>query len=466
MLSLALLTACAPKEKVDCDQLMTDQKYKQVVNSCDDPAQVSMAYLGLAGFDFVKFLAADDPDNTIELLDVKPGNVTSKRNLVLQAVRGVAKQDTSIQSFVLLLASYLGLKLTLAEYLDNGAADADALDNQVLESEVEDATGLHVVDPAPAVPFALGASPTYAVVESGDPYVVDCGADVTAPLCDGSDPVTVYDDTAPSLGAGLDVTGADGSPPALAGAEAADQVVMLLDFDPPITLDTGKLDRAESFLGTGTLDPNFPKEHPGLFPIGVLGYLDLIERANSALVKAAGGKPKKGESPQSTLNDQINKIRERLDNGAACFKEGATDPAKTAAAIPLNILYAIYLSAAGTAAQAAPSDGDYTAFNIVSAADLDIDGDLATDDPSGTAVPDGSQFEFGGGGLSMGYKVLFPKSAGLSTFNRAQATPRVDTSHSAFRNAFELLPRIAPNAVEAGDGKVDLIEVICTAEDS
>jgi hypothetical protein len=162
----------------------------------------------------------------------------------------------------------------------------------------------------------------------------------------------------------------------------------------------------------------------------------------------------------------VDKLRAKLDNGAACFKEGATDPKKTAAAIPLNILYAIYLSAAGTAARAAPSDGNYTPFNIVSAADLDLDGDFVSDDPSGSLVPDGTKYEFGGGKLKMGYKVLYPLVDGLNLFDRAQATPRIDAAHEAFRNSFELLPRVAPNAAKAGDGKVDLIELLCIAADA
>jgi len=81
-------------------------------------------------------------------------------------------------------------------------------------------------------------------------------------------------------------------------------------------------------------------------------------------------------------------------------------------------------------------------------------------------VPDGAQYQFGNGTLSMGYKMLYPKMDGLMMFNRNQATPRIDQTPANFQADFETLPRIAPNASQAGDGAVTMIELICFAGDA
>jgi len=458
------LAACAPLQKTDCDQLLADQKYGKAAKTCEDPSAVSMAYLGLAGFDFIRFLAAEDQNDVAGLLKLNASNVTEKRELINQAIREIYPPDTSKQAFILLLAGFLGLSVTNSEYLDNGAGGATAFDNDIAGSEVEEATGLIVESPAPAVPFDLGLSATYQMVETGQPYVVDCGADVTAPLCD-DDPastLTIYDDTLPVKGAGLDVTSTGMADPA--NATEVNQVTMLLDFDLPITITTEKLTRLESFLEEGTLDEDFPRRHPERFPIGVLGYLELIDGANLKLTQEAGGSAADGQPANSTLNDAVDRIRAALDNGAVCFGEAATDPVKIAAAFPLNLLYAVYRAAPGTTRKKVPGDLDFTTYNIVAAADLDTDADGNVDAsaPIQTA-PDGTGFAFGGGTLAMGYKVLFPASDGLGAFDRGLATPRIDQTTASFQTNFEYIPRLAPKAARALDGRVEMIEMICAS---
>jgi hypothetical protein len=243
-------------------------------------------------------------------------------------------------------------------------------------------------------------------------------------------------------------------------------MVMLLDFDLPITIDEAKLDRLDSFLGEGTLDPNFPEQNPGLFPIGLLGYLRLLDLANARLVEGAGGELESEESAQSTLDDTVDALRAKLDNGAACFKPEAADALKLIAAIPLNLLYGIYRAAPGTERLPVPSPEDYTAYNIVGREILDSNGDTFVDsDPKKTLrVPVGSDYAFGTGTLSMGFKLLFPTQPNMGSFNRAFATPRIDQTPDLFRKNFEFIPRVAPNAAQAGDGRVDIIELICSAE--
>ncbi|MCZ6747678.1 MAG: hypothetical protein O7D96_00205, partial [SAR324 cluster bacterium] len=254
LLAGLVLAACEPKEEADCDQLLADEKYGQVVKSCEDPSQRAMGYLGLAGFDFLDFLSADDPSNFIVQLGLNPANISLKRELINDAVREVASPTSGLQAFVLLLSAFLGLSVTTTEYLDNGAG-ATALDNDIAETEVRDATGLIVVDPAPAVPIVLRLSVDYQMTVSGTPYVVDCGFDGSTPICDGTGgTVTVFDDVTPLLGAGLDDTGPDVGIP-VATAEEANQVMMLTGLNLPITVDPAKADRLDSFLAVGTLDP-------------------------------------------------------------------------------------------------------------------------------------------------------------------------------------------------------------------
>jgi hypothetical protein len=468
-----LAAACAPVQETDCDQLLADRKYAKVIKTCDDPSALGMAYLGLAGFDFIDFLAADDPNDIAGLLELDESNVSLKRELINQAIRTLVPADSSKQAFILLLASFLGLSVTNSEFLDNGAGGADAFDNDISGEEVEAATGLVVEDPAPAVPFGLDSSATYAVVTGGAPYVADCGTDDVpagvVPYCDTLAQLESRADTGAEDGAGL-TDPALGSALAVAdvtAATSANRIVMLLGLDLPITYDVDKLERLNSFLGVGTLDEDFPAENPELFPIGVLGFLELTEYANLKLIEFAGGGTEGGEMPESTLGTAIDDIRARLDNGAACFKESATDPLKIAAAVPLDILYAVYLAAPGTEQADVPGDLDFSTYNIVPHSELDSNSDNLTDDVGAFAVPNGADYEFGDQLLlEMGYKVLHPTVVPLGSFDRNFATPRVDETPSAYRTDFEFLPHLAPGAAASLDGTVEMVEVICSADDA
>jgi hypothetical protein len=53
--------------------------------------------------------------------------------------------------------------------------------------------------------------------------------------------------------------------------------------------------------------------------------------------------------------------------------------------------------------------------------------------------------------------------AGLAGFNATKATPRVDQAEAAFRAEFESIPVFAPAASAVGDGKIDLLELLCAA---
>ncbi|MCH8883956.1 MAG: hypothetical protein IIA41_10730 [SAR324 cluster bacterium] len=178
LLAGLVLAACEPKEEADCDQLLADEKYGQVVKSCEDPSQRAMGYLGLAGFDFLDFVTADDPSNIIVQLGLNTANISLKRELINDAVREVASPTSGLQAFVLLLSAFLGLSVTTTEYMDNGAG-ATALDNDIAETEVRDATGMVVEDPPPLVPLVLGGNADFQMTVSGTPYVVDCSGDST-----------------------------------------------------------------------------------------------------------------------------------------------------------------------------------------------------------------------------------------------------------------------------------------------
>ncbi|MCZ6645947.1 MAG: hypothetical protein O7B79_06855 [SAR324 cluster bacterium] len=444
MLTLAalLLQGCGtPSQSADCDILLGEQRYTRVLEICSNPFHRASAYLGLAGLDLFNLLSTTStPGNVVGLLGATTANITAKRQLLVLAVEEVRTPASGSQAFALLISSFLGLGITISEFLDNGAG-ATALDDVIIDSEVEAASGLSFT--GSSISLAIAGTPYYQTQVFGSSYTLIC-ADVTPPICDNNPgaSVSVYDDLD---GSGLLDTG---SLPGVSAAEAAVSaqlgisasssglVAMITSLDFPIAEDPAKSGQLENFLGQG--DP------AQQFAIGVVGFLDLLTAADAFLNASAGGT---GGGVQG-ISDDIDAIRVRIDNGATCI---AT--AQPAAASLLDLWLAIYLTAPGTVAQPLPNQTQFSNFNFVSNTQVPAGGVFPVSiDPTSYVFPD-----------PLGFKFLYPISLPAAGFDVTNATPHVAQADPQFRTDFEFIPRIAPGAATVDDGTITLAEVLCVS---
>jgi len=442
-LAVLALAGCAPpKQAHDCQQLLGEEKYAQVLEDCENPELRASAYLGLAGFDLFQFIdSTAPPGSVVGLLGLTPANIDAKRAYLVNAVEEVRNPRTGPEAFALLVSSFLGLATAVEDFLDNGAdGAATALDDTITQDEVDAATGMTFNGTATLNVFP---APTghFATVVNGAPYTMVCG-DLPTPLCDDTTGTLtqVYDD--PDGDGILDTSSPNPAViPDLSTAAPVGLVVQLGDLALPFSLDPVRTVEMEAFLGFGgTAD----------FPVGVFGYLGLLDDALAYL----GG-------AQSDLAEGIDALRDQLDNGGTCLP--TLDPVNGASAETLlDILYDIYAAAAGTALNPATGETDYSAWNVV--AGLDLSG------VGGPATIASTDFVFAP--TPIGFKFLYPTADGLGGYDDTQATPRVGDgftypatgSLAAFAEEFENIPRLAPAAATAGDGRVSFVELLCAAD--
>ena len=473
-----VLLACGPaKEEVDCNQLVIEQKFHQVINKCEDPFQVGTAYLGLAGFDTIEFFkktaAAEKKGgslNVISLLGLNESNIKVKRELINQAIRTVAPPATTSQAFVLLLAAFVGLSVITTEYLDNGKGGGEAFDDKISGEEVEANTGL-TLNPDATLITVPSIPPYYQVTDSasGLPYLVECTLDAVVEFCD-DDPagtLTIYEDSDGSAKAFGTVAS---EPPDLTVADPVNLVVMLNEIILPISVSGRNLTRLESYLSAGTLDPGFPIQFPNRFPIGIVGYLNWLDLANQTILDAsasaddstAAGDGSPDEEDKSAIDQTIDTLRSEIDNGAVCFKDAdpeSSDSAerdRAAVAALLDLMYNdLYQSAPGTDLRKVPATIPqttppyFTRNNVVRASSLDA---------GGITPPDPTEFVFN---TAIGFKFLYATETGLKIFDASLATARIDETQDSFQEDFNFIPRMVPSLAKAGDGVVDMIELLC-----
>ncbi len=441
LLIVFVLQGCGqPSEGADCDQRLGEEKYEEVLEYCSNPFHRASAMLGLAGFSMLDLIESEAPPRKIvKLLGLEPENVTEKRLLIAGAAIEVRDAESGNQAFALLVSAYLGLAVSVAEYLDNGAGSAKALDDKIADREVEDATGLTNRSGATLEFFEGSPTPLFQIVANDTPYLVVCDADFVEPFCDGfpSGTTELYND---SNGSGrLDSANLpapafpDGGGPVLSAVSPVNLVVQMGDLALPIAVNQKKLTRMESFLGGE--DPDSEN-----FTIGVSGYLDLLQAASDKLAAFSGS-----EGGDSIISENINATRTLLDNGGDCLAED--DPAGAGL---LNLLFAIYDSAPGTVRNPEPELADFTFKNFATNSELEA---------GGVEVPfSPEQFIFT---APIGFKFLYPVAVPVSGFDVSNATPRVDKAAAAFRTEFENIPRLAPDGSEADDGNITFLELSC-----
>jgi hypothetical protein len=458
----AVLQGCGdPSQGGDCDRLLGEEKYERVLQVCGSPFHRSSARLGLAGFNMLDLVeSTEPPGSVVTLLELTPGNVTEKRLHVAGAAEEVREPVNGNEAFALLVSAYLGLAVTMEEYLDNGAtgpgpftnascpASAVPLDDFIFDCEVEGATGL---TPRLGATLQIQQSvpPNFQVVATegsvaGRTFSVVC-TDVAnsgdAAHCDDAPPgsAQVFDDPdgsgrlATPQSADRDEVVLD-----LHLADPVNMVVQMNGLELPFALDPARAPRMDNFLGEG--DP------AGEFTIGVAGYLGLLTTAEQTLTSSSGTE---GGGSQ-TVTDNVNAVRDLLDNGAPCIAQN--DPAGAAL---INLLYAVYASAPGTAANPAAGLSDFTPNNIATNAEVQEAED------GGVVFPvtvNAADFVFV---QPIGFKLLYPIALPATGFDVGNATPRMDEADPDFRGEFENVPRLAPEASPAGDGRVTFAELSC-----
>ena len=452
--ALAGLAGCGtPHPSADCDQLLSDRKFQEVLSSCDNPVDRASAYLGLAGFDMFTLLESGVTDgNVVPILGLTPGNIAQRRQYLEQAVQSVNPPEGPTQAFALLLSAFLGLGTSTEEYLDPN------LDGTVSQAEATAAVGA-----TPSAPVVAAASPTpgslyFSVVVNGKPYLFDCSVD---PTCVAA---TVYDDPdgtgrlTTAIGSGLPSADAATVLASEGSATAVGYPVEIFIAAPLLTFSVSATQDLPGFLGVGGAG--------GRFAIGLNAYLQGISAANAVLT-ASGGQP-----GGSAVTANVNALVSKFDNGAACVAAGIP-PFVTAAAgaklvAYLNALYALYAASAGTTLQPVPPGAGASYFmtrNLVSnAAQIrtDIDAFFAA-----LGVPlffpqiPSAAYGFPGGQVTK-YKLMFTTTTpGLPPylFDADTAVARFDQAYAAFPADFNSIPVFGPDA--AGDGRVSFIETLC-----
>jgi hypothetical protein len=213
----------------------------------------------------------------------------------------------------------------------------------------------------------------------------------------------------------------------------------------PLKVSPAALADVNSFTGMG---------NPGAkFEIGMTGYLGTLALGTEELARTAGS------SGGTEVATQINALMNRLDNGAFC---AVANPVTGPLVAPLNELYALYLTAAGTPTKpvsSLPATYPYLGENLLDPAlvpSLLAPGIFNLFSPVLQALPTPTY-------PVTRYKLLFPTAPGLTGFDAIQATSRVDQAEAAFRAEFESIPVFAPAASAVGDGKIDLLELLCAA---
>ena len=457
---LALAGCGVPTQKADCDQLLHDRHFQQVVKSCDSPYDRASAYMGLAGFDL--FAINDQvnapgsgnvlsPAGIVAAMQLTPANITAKRRFMERAVFTVAQPGDAKQAFALLMASGMGMMMSALEYLDNGlgGAGAVAMDGKFTAGESEAAMGLAPTGASSSTVMAQPALYLSGVV-AGTPYTFIC-ADAVNPLdtswCDGNPPgsLQVYADTDTVTGAGYgDGAGFQG---ALLGtvdltpANPVSTVFQVTDIGLPFGLDPARVPAYQNFSGQG--------DAAQTFAIGIVGYLGHLHTAQAALAPA-------GVGFKNALSDAIDSFSGQLDNGAQCLGVLLGNPAIPAS---LNDIYPIYQAAIGTSARPMPASasppGFFQAYNRIvglNLAGLGINVSVA-------AAP----YVFGqspGTVTSLGTRFLYATQAGLGTFDPAVATPRIDRTPVAFQRAFEAM-LVAPAVSSSRDNSISYAELLC-----
>ena len=448
--AVLLLAACGqPTQSADCDQLLGEERYQEVLDSCGSPLQRASAHLGLAGLNIFNIInSTETAGNVVNLLGLTTSNITEKRERLILAVEEVRSPATGAEAFALLMGAYLGLAVTMAEFLDNGSG-ATALDDNIADSESRAATGLGTVTVTVAFNAVSGATPVYQITSSGTAYNITCGGDASAPICDQTGgTVNVYDKTD---GAGQLDTAA---PPTvsvdqatvrtnLATADPANLVVLLQSLDYPITVDSTKSARLTNFLSQGDADQEFA--------IGVIGFLDLLDVATAVLFPSGSG-------GISGISDQISAVRNKIDNGGDCLSSG--DATDVSAAGVMDLWYAIYSAAPGTTANPLPNLTDYTTYNIVNYTSLSGGGVTMYPDSTGTLNINPTGYFFAN---NLGIKFLYPISLPATSFVLGNTTPHIDNADADFQFKFEDIPNIAPAAATAGDGTITFLEVLCSS---
>lgn len=446
--TVLLLAACGrPTQSADCDQLLGEERYQEVLDSCGNPLQRASAHLGLAGlntFDIIN--STETVGNVVNLLGLTTSNITEKRQRLILAVEEVRSPATGGEAFALLMAAYLGLAVTISEYLDNGSG-ATALDDNISDSESRAATGLDTgtVD-FNAVP---DTTQVYQIVSGGTAYNITCGGDASVPICDqAGGTVNVYDETDGSgqLDTGaLPATSLDQAAVILnvTTADPANLVVLLRSLDYPISIDPTKSGRLTNFLGDGDADQEFA--------IGVTGFLDLLDVADAVLFPSGSGEI-------SGISEQITAVRNKIDNGGDCLSSGSTTD--IAAAALMDMWYDIYSAAPGTAANPLPNLTDYTNYNIVGFSSFSAANIPLYRDDTGTFNIDPTGYNFAS---DLGMKFLYPISLPATSFVLSNTTPHIDNADADFQTEFEDIPQLAPAAATAGDGTITFLEVLCSS---
>lgn len=448
---MLLLAACGrPTQSADCDQLLGEERYQEVLDTCGSPLLRASAHLGLAGlntFDIIN--STEAAGNVVNLLGLTTSNVTEKRQRLILAVEEVRSPATGGEAFALLMAAYLGLAVTMSEYLDNGAGGETALDDNITDTESRSATGL---DTGTGSFDAVPDNPRYyQIVSSGTAYNITCTGDATSTICNdsGDGPVAVYDETdgAGQLDtAALPAASADEATVILnlSTADPGSMVVLLVSLTYPITIDPSKSGRLTNFLGQGDADQEFA--------IGVTGFLDLLDVANAVLFPSGSGSV-------SGITEQVDAVRSKIDNGGDCLSSGTATDIK--AAVVMDLWYAVYLAAPGTAANPLPDLTDYTDYNIVGHSNFSDAGFTMYPDDTGTLNIDPTDYEFAS---NLGMKFLYPISiAAATSFVLSNTTPHVDNADADFQTEFEDIPKLAPAAATALDGDITFLEVLCSS---
>lgn len=434
--AVLLAAACTPANRADCDALLGEGEYQEVLDSCDEPFSRASAYLGLAGLNMGEMIvngATIDGDvNT--LLGITAANITEKRGHLANAALAVEQAGSGREGFALLVAAFLGVAVTTTEYLDPD------LDGTVTQADINTLTGI-TLNTGATFSVSPATPPYLQIVVSGTTYTAIC---LDAPPICGTNTaqIRVYDDAdgsgildaaSPPTDESLDAATVKA---AMNTATQANIVVQMTNLVLPMNRDPTKWDCLINFTGNG--DPE------GCFTVGLSRYMAMMTHSIDVMTTANGNTDAAG----SDMLTAIDTLRTTLDNGADCM--AVQDPALATLS---DLFYEIYITAPGTTLTPVPDPAEFTAYNNVADTVLAAGGVTY---PAGLTA---GSFIFPN---PVGYKFLYPTTAGLPGFDPAQATPSIDTADPDFAYDFEALPHFAPAAATPLDDTITIAEIFCS----
>jgi hypothetical protein len=401
-----VVVACRIEQTDTCSADQQDGNWQQIVdNSSCTAAQKGEAYLALGGFDYIRFLGADNLNQVLGLSEDTWQQKRSNFDRAAAVVRSVYRTGDDAERTIFLFGTFLGLFTYLSGSLDNGAGQAVPFDGTMTDEEITRFTGIEATFVGGnGSGVGLDIQDRFQIEQTGETYIF-------------VQPDRFYYDLD---GDGIIDLHSDGTERALVDATflmdparwtAFRRVAHLVRVDNPMVTVEGDdpATRINRFSG----------------------------RLNSYLSDLVSGFVALGVDRSADILKPILDFQDNLDNGGDCPYLNA------------NPAFRLIETLAAQSRELPVAPGEtYTDANVFSVARLSKLGlEVVTDD---AAYPDIS--------VDPGLKLLYLDAT------REAVIPYWRDATSDVREALAAFSRFSPTEIAANDGTISLSEILCLPE--